>query len=185
MQATAAGKNRADAIIDRLADALLADGLAVASLRRLAAASGTSDRMLLYYFPDKQALIAAALDRVAQRLTAALAHSVSAQPLPPDALRRRLLAQTSDAAYQPYLRLFLEIAARAAQGDVPARHIGERLGRGFLGWIEGQVDAPDADRAAAAAGILRAIEGTVFLTAIGLGDVAALAETVAEKGDTP
>ena len=41
------------ALIDKLADHVLADGLLHASLRPLAKAVGTSDRMLLYYFKDK------------------------------------------------------------------------------------------------------------------------------------
>jgi AcrR family transcriptional regulator len=39
-------------IIQRLTDYVLAEGLSAASLRPLAKAAGTSDRLLLYYFND-------------------------------------------------------------------------------------------------------------------------------------
>ena len=77
-----AADTRRDAIVDRVADYLLAHGLDAATLRPLARAADTSDRMLLYYFPDKQALLAAAADRLSQRLIALLA-AVPATPQDP------------------------------------------------------------------------------------------------------
>ena len=46
---------RAD-IIERLTAYVLAQGLSASSLRPLAKAAGTSDRMLLYHFADKDDL---------------------------------------------------------------------------------------------------------------------------------
>ena len=57
--------DRRDALIDRLADHMLAIGIGASSLRTLAKAAGTSDRMLLYYFRDKDELVAATLERIA------------------------------------------------------------------------------------------------------------------------
>ena len=59
--------------LDAMADHLLAHGLAGSPLRALAAAAGTSDRMLLYYFSDRDDLLAALLRHVAQRMTDMLA----------------------------------------------------------------------------------------------------------------
>ena len=69
---------RREAAIERMADHLLLEGMSAASLRPLAAAAGTSDRMLLYYFADKDELVAATLDRVAARLTAMLDAAIPA-----------------------------------------------------------------------------------------------------------
>ena len=55
---------RREAAIERMADHVLAEGLAAATLRPLAAAAGTSDRMLLYYFADKDELLTATLARI-------------------------------------------------------------------------------------------------------------------------
>ena len=48
---------RREAAIERMADYVLSEGLGAATLRPLAAAAGTSDRMLLYYFADKDELL--------------------------------------------------------------------------------------------------------------------------------
>ena len=55
-------------LLGKIADHLLASGIEQSSLRQLAAAIGTSDRMLLHYFEDKEALMRAALTLVATRM---------------------------------------------------------------------------------------------------------------------
>src|SRR5580693_6683546 len=67
---------RREAAIERMADHLLLEGLGAATLRPLAAAAGTSDRMLLYYFSDKDELLSATLQRLAARMTAQLDEAV-------------------------------------------------------------------------------------------------------------
>lgn len=157
---------------ERLADHVLKVGLGAASLRSLAAAAGTSDRMLLYYFADKDELIAATLAVVAARLTTMLDAAQSA-PAPLEVVTQRLALQIADPALWPYQRLFLEIASLAANGDAGLRGLGERLGRGFLAWGAAQLIAEnDAARARDAARLLVMCEGMVFLRAIGLEDVA-------------
>ena len=83
---------RRSVIVDRLADHVLAHGLVSASLRPLAKAAGTSDRMLLYYFADKSELLAATLQRIAERSPAtteelaAIVGTMTAVTLAPEVL---------------------------------------------------------------------------------------------------
>lgn len=159
-------------LLDHLADHVLAEGLMGSSLRPLARAAGVSDRMLLYYFPDKAAVIAATLERIAQRLMPLLAAQVSPTPLPLDALRRQLLAFVLDDAMWPYMRLWLEIAAQAARGDPLLREVGGSMARGFLAWGAAQLDCfDDATREVDAALLLATIEGMVLLKSVGLDEV--------------
>ena len=51
---------------DALAGFILAHGLAAASLRPMAKAAGTSDRMIVYHFGDKAGAIEAGLARIAE-----------------------------------------------------------------------------------------------------------------------
>ncbi len=170
-----AGDRRAE-LLDLMADHVLARGLAASSLRPLAKAAGTSDRMLLYYFPDKGALIAAVLEVVAARMVALLDARKATGPLPYDALRRALLDIVFADDLWPFMRLWLEMAALAALGDPVFRAVGESLGRGFLAWGAAQLDSKDAaTREVEAARLLVAIEGTLLLKSVGLGDVAARA----------
>ncbi|NJN97376.1 MAG: TetR/AcrR family transcriptional regulator [Anaerolineales bacterium] len=61
-------ETRRQLILNKIADHLLACGMKDSSLRQLAAAIGTSDRMLLHYFLDKEELMTAALNLVAARM---------------------------------------------------------------------------------------------------------------------
>lgn len=162
--------DRLSALLDRLADYVLAHGLAASSLRPLARAAGTSDRMLLYYFADKDAVMAATVERIAARMTALLVAAAPPQPLSYAMLRTRLAAQLRDPALWPYMRLWLDMAARAAHGDVLYAGVGERIGRGFLAWAGEQLACAAADRPGLAARLLTEIEGIVLLTSLGLVD---------------
>ncbi len=159
-------------LLDRLTGHVLSHGLEGASLRPLARAAGTSDRMLLYYFRDKSELIGAILQAVAERLQAELGAAGDGAPLPPAALVRELVALATSAALWPYMRIWLEVAARAAHGDPLFRTIGEAIGRGFLAWGAVRLDSPEATRETDAARVLLMVEGALFLHSIGLGDVA-------------
>ena len=164
--------DRRAALIDRLADYVLAEGLSASSLRPLAKAAGLSDRMLLYYFKDKAEIMAAVLACVAVRLTTLLTARATKTPLPLDALRRELVAILFAPDLWPYMRIWLEVAALSARGDPFYRAVGEQLGRGFLGWGAAQLDCPDEEaRIRDAAQLLVSIEGILFLKSIGLDDV--------------
>lgn len=160
--------DRRQALLETLAEHLLSHGLAGASLRPMAAAAGTSDRMLLYYFADREALLAATLELVAARLAAALEGTVPPAPLPFAELLRRLRAPLRDPALGRYMHLFLDIAARAARDERPYRAIGEAIGRGFLAWAELRVAGGPAE----AALLLATLDGLTLLDNIGLGDEA-------------
>lgn len=164
--------DRRAAILELLADHVLAEGVAAASLRPLARAAGLSDRMLLYYFKDKPELMAATLERLAERLAALLGAEVTRQRLPFDILQPRLFAILSTDALWPYMRIWLEVVALSARGDPFFGAIGERIGRGFLAWGEAQLDSPDpGQRAADAARLLALTDGMLLLKAVGLGEI--------------
>ena len=61
-----------ETLLPLLAAHVMAHGLADASLRPLARAAGTSDRMLIYHFGNKDALVAALLDYLVARFADAL-----------------------------------------------------------------------------------------------------------------
>lgn len=157
-------------LVDKLADHVLAEGLAAASLRQMAKAAGTSDRMLLYYFKDKDELLEATLERIAERLTAMM-QAGAAEPLPPAALKEKLTGLLFSDAVWPFMRVWLELAAGAARGNALYKRIGEAIGRGFFDWGVSQLDSPPERIEADAAALLVSIEGMALLRAIGLDDV--------------
>ncbi len=166
---------RAD-IIERLTAYVLAQGLSASSLRPLAKAAGTSDRMLLYYFKDKSEIITAVLEQISAQLVEMISTHTAAEPLPVDVLRRKLAGIVFEDALWPYMRIWLDVAARAAMGDPFYRAVGEQIGRGFLEWGKAQLQSDsDAQRDIDAARLLVSIEGMLFLKSIGLDDINAKA----------
>lgn len=165
----AADGDRREKIVKDVAGHVLTHGLARTSLKELATAAGTSDRMLLYYFPDKAALMAATLDHLAGVLMAALDAQRAPRPLPASALLEHLCAQVEDPASWPFLQLWLELAARAGRGDPEVQDVARSIGAGFLDWVAGQLVAPDeAMRRATAREVLAAVEGRILLKAVGV-----------------
>ncbi len=165
---------RREAAIERMADHLLSEGLPGASLRPLAAAAGTSDRMLLYYFTDKDELLTATLARIAERMTASLD-----QALPPgarrpfDALLAEIWAALGSDSIRPFMHLWLDLAAGAARGRQPHRATAGGIADGFLGWVEARLDVePEGSRLRAAALLLATVEGLLVLDAVGRRTVA-------------
>ena len=109
--------DRREAAIERMADHVLSEGLGAATLRPLAAAAGTSDRMLLYYFADKDDLLTATLARIAARMTAQLDGAIPDGPRRPFAvLLEQVWAAMASKRLQPFMPLWLELASGAARG---------------------------------------------------------------------
>ena len=165
-------ETKREEIADRLADYLLAEGLIGASLRPLAAAVGTSDRMLLYYFRDKEALISAALQRVSERLDGLLLAKTWAPTTSPDDLRSELLTLTSSDEFRPFMCIWLEIAALAARGDPLFQTIGGQIAASLQQWIASCLAYPAPARRQAIAGrLLRVIEGDFVMRSLGVASL--------------
>ena len=158
------------AALDRIADHMLAEGLAPSSLRALGAASGTSDRMLLYYFADKDEIVASALQVVCLRLAVLLAEAVGdAAALPPGPLLRQLAPIMGGPAMRPYLRIWLELAALSARDLEPFRTGAGQIAGTFIDWVAGRLDIADpARRQAEAAGLIALLDGMILLDCVSL-----------------
>ena len=166
---------RKQLLLERMADHVLAHGLQAASLRPLAAAAGTSDRMLLHYFADKEELLTATLTLVAQRLLAVLERA-RADPLPFHILLPQLAAMLQDPQIQPYMRLWLELITFAAGGKEPFRSVAQQILNSFSHWIAAGLRVENEEqRAPLAALMLALIEGFVLFDTLGADATRALA----------
>ena len=159
--------DRRSAAIGLMADHLLEKGLAGASLRPMAAAAGISDRMLLYYFTDKDDVLAATLGEVAQRLALMLEAGAPTQ-MPFRALLSVLWSSMRIPTLMPYISLWLEVAAASSRGVEPYRRIGGAIADGFLAWTAQRLLVEDeADRPHLAALLLSTFDGLAMLDAVG------------------
>jgi AcrR family transcriptional regulator len=153
---------------------VLEHGMGQASLRPLAKAAGTSDRMLIYHFGSKESLIGDLLAHVAGVYAAMLdaALGASQRPATRAELIAGILAQNGDPAMQPFQMLWWEIVAGAAR-DLPGfRPAAQAMTGTLLAWLEAQMPAGDPDPQAGARFLLAAIEGAAMLAAVGHADTA-------------
>ena len=106
-----------DSLLPLLAQHVLAQGLGQASLRPLAKAAGTSDRMLLYHFGTKEALITELLAYLAHTYAATLDAALAGdRPTTRGQVVARILKHALHPATQPFTALWWEIVAGAARG---------------------------------------------------------------------
>ena len=93
-------------------------GVGEISLRQLAAALGTSHRMLLYHFGSREALLIEVIRTVEEQQRMALAQILEEEAdEPPAEIMRRMWARVADPALWPNERLFFEVYAQALQGS--------------------------------------------------------------------
>lgn len=95
-----------------------ANGVGERSLRQIAAALGTSHRMLIYHFGSKEGLLVEVVRTVEERQRELLAELSAADDLAEAG--RRFWTRLADPALWPHERLFFELYGRALQGDPAA-----------------------------------------------------------------
>ncbi|MCX9148029.1 TetR/AcrR family transcriptional regulator [Erythrobacter sp. WG] len=148
---------------------VLEHGMGQASLRPLAKAAGTSDRMLIYHFGTKEGLLKDLLGHIAGTYALLLDAAIagSAPPATRSELLARILAQFGDPAMEPFMRLWWEIVGGSARGSPGFRAAAQAMVDKLVVWLEAQMPAGDPDPAGGARFLLAAIEGTAMLAAVG------------------
>jgi AcrR family transcriptional regulator len=149
------------------------NGLTDLSLRQLAAALGTSHRMLIHHFGSKAGLWVAIVDEVERRQREVMGEIL---PDPSKPLRQALWEwwkHISDPALWPNIRLFYEVYGQALQGRP---HTATMLDGIIDDWLEPATEinialglAPASARAGARLGI--AVTRGLLLDLVTTGDV--------------
>jgi AcrR family transcriptional regulator len=101
-----------EAVIDHIATR----GVSDLSLRELAAAIGSSHRMLIHHFGGREGLLVAVVQAVEQRQREALGEVVPDPQASPAEAMRAWWRHISDAKLWPNERLFFELYGQALQG---------------------------------------------------------------------
>ena len=127
------GDARRRELLDAVIDTVAAAGLGDRSWRDIAAAVGTSDRMLLHHVGSREELLLAVGQEVERR------QAVTLIELPADPARaaRALRAHLRSIELRPFERLFFECYARAAQGEAPFTRL---LPGAVHAWIDAVAD---------------------------------------------
>ncbi|MGB7419319.1 MAG: TetR/AcrR family transcriptional regulator [Erythrobacter sp.] len=157
-----------ETLLPPLAAHVLEHGLGGASLRPLAKAAGTSDRMLLYHFGNKETLVRALLEYIAGVYSAALDMAVGeGRPTTRQQCLARILEQGRKPAMRPFMVLWWEIVAGSARGLSGYKEAAEEMIARQLAWLEKQMPEDDPDPAGGARYLLTLMEGSLMLGSVG------------------
>ena len=156
-----------------MASFVLENGLSAASLRPLAKAAGTSDRMLIYHFGSKERLIEDLLEYIADIYADALDLSFGSERVHSrqDCLER-VMAFTNKPEMQPFMALWWEIVAGSVQEQAGYREAARSMMHLLLNWMKSQLPVDDPDPEAGARYMLTIIEGALMLRAVDCDDIA-------------
>lgn len=103
-------------LLEAVADVALAGGIADRSLRAIAAAAGTSHRMLIHHFGSREGLLVDVIRAVEARQSAALTELVAESAEVPGDLTERFWRHLRSPELAPQERLFFEVYGQALQG---------------------------------------------------------------------
>ncbi|MEL6529712.1 MAG: TetR/AcrR family transcriptional regulator [Pseudomonadota bacterium] len=157
-----------ETLLPKLAAHVLNHGLGGASLRPLAEAAGTSDRMLIYHFGNKEQLVADLLEHIAGIYSTALDAALAAErPTSRKECFERILEQGQHPMMQPFMVLWWEIVAGSARGIPGYREAADAMMTKQLAWLETQMPENDPDPAGGARYLMTLLEGTLMLGVVG------------------
>lgn len=153
-----------DEIVAAAAAAALEHGIGALTYRRVAERLGISDRMVVYYLPNKTDLVLAATGALAASLQSLLDDAFGDEPRAPDELLREAWPVfTTDDADQ-VARIFFEIVGLATAGTAPFTQLATAILDGWVEWLSERVAAATpAARRRAALGIVARIDGLLLV----------------------
>jgi AcrR family transcriptional regulator len=118
-------------------DHFVTDGLGDLSLRHIAAAVGTSHRMLLYHFGSKDGLLAAVVRAVEDRTRSQFGLIGSVAGDDTADVIRHMWCHVADPVQGNFERLFFALYGRALQGDIRLQPLLDGMVRS---WVDASVD---------------------------------------------
>lgn len=155
--------NKSDLLV-AMAAHVRGTGLAGASLRPLARAAGTSDRMLIYHFGTKERLIGALLAHLSEEMLSALNAVLPAEPAASEhACLVAIAGLLRTPTFRPYLRVWFDILSAAGGGDGAHVAAARRILTGQVDWIAARLPAGTRDPTMRAAEMLALIQGLLVL----------------------
>lgn len=151
-----------------LAAHVLQNGLNTASLRPMAAAVGTSDRMLIYHFGNKTNLMAELLEFLSQNMAAGLESALPERRFDSEKqLITKVFALLRSPELRPYTRAWFDIVSATAHDATLPPGIGKTILQTYLAWIAKRHPQGEA----AAAKTLALIEGLLVMDTVGCTEI--------------
>lgn len=152
-------------IIQAITHYLIENGVADIGLRKLAEVASTSDRMLIYYFETKDALIGQVLQTIAANLAAQLDALLGQEKRSADELLTALLALCSTPPFNAVIQLWFEVVGLAARGQEPYATNAAAIAATWLQWMESRLVDGQTEQALT---LFATLEGRLLLKLVGV-----------------
>lgn len=159
-------------ILDGALDAAIGDGLSQLTFGRLARRLGVSDRVVVYYFPNKRELIVSVLTLLAERLQAVLARAFTESAADHVELARAAWPVVATSEVDPLFGVYFEAIGLASAGIEPFNGLAGQMFEGWVGWLSGFFDGDGARRRAQAEATLALLDGLLLLRQLAGGAAA-------------
>ncbi len=152
-------------IIQHVTQHMIEQGLSDVGLRTLAKVAGTSDRMLIYYFETKDALLGAVLHTIAANFALQLDELLGQHQRSAETLLTELLTLSSSPHFEQIIQLWFEVVGLAARGQEPYATNATAIANNWLQWIESRLKNPQRGEATR---LFAELEGRLMMKLIGL-----------------
>ena len=155
-----------DEILDGALQTAFSEGLSRITFGRIARRLGTSDRVVVYYFPSKSELISAVLTALAGQLQALLAVAFTSPAPDHRALIRSAWPVLATGEVDPIFGLYFEAIGQATAGIEPFAGLAEKLVESWINWLAEFFDGDLVQRRAEAEATLALLDGLLLLRQI-------------------
>ena len=150
-------------ILEGALAAAFEDGLSQLSFGRVAKRLGISDRIVVYYFPTKDDLIAEVLEAMGTELQATLGPAFSIPASDHLAVVRTAWPVLARVDADGVFALFFEAGGLAATGREPFRTLVPQLVDAWIDWAAGFITGTPARRRSEAEAAIAVIDGLLLL----------------------
>lgn len=159
----------------RIAGYMLTHGISACSLKKMAEAASTSDRMLMHYFKDKDEIMLLALSHISQDMIALLNSNPDLR-LRFEAFIPFLLESIESEYFKPYFDIWFELIHLASVQPVPYAAMAKKIGDTYWEWLikTNRVESEEQLEEKTAL-IFAFVEGLVLLNKMGMQDQGKLA----------
>lgn len=153
-------------------DVAFDEGLSGVSFGRVAKRLGTSDRMVVYYFPTKDDLVTEVVMAMGAQLQGTLAEAFTDRVDDHRELVRLAWPVVTTSAADRVFALFFEANGLATAGRQPFADLVPQLVELWIAWVSGFIDGSEDHQRAEAEAVIALVDGLLLLRQLGGADAA-------------